>query len=258
MKEASTYLFKRYIAQASEFTPFTIEVAKGEGVYIWDTQGKKYIDFISSICVNNVGHRNNKVIEALQKQMQSYLHIMVYGEFIQKPQLDLAQRICENLPAQLQKIFFLNSGSEAIEGAIKLSRLYNGRKEIISFKNSYHGSTMGAMSVLGNKAIQQVFKPLLPKHKLLEYNKEEDLQKITTETCCVIAEAIQSGAGMITPKNDFLKKLRKRCTQTGTLLIFDEIQTGFGRCGSLFAFQSYHAIPDILCVAKGMGGGMPI
>lgn len=251
-------LFKRYIAQASEYPTFTVDVDRAEGIYVWDTQGKRYIDFISSICVNNLGHRHPKIVQAIQEQMDKYLHVMVYGEFIQGPQLVLAQKLAEVLPPQLQKIFFLNSGSEAMEGAIKLARLYNKRKEIIGFSKSYHGSTMGAMSVLGHDEIRQTFEPLLPYHKMLRYNQEADLEAITQETCCVVAEVIQSGAGMVCAEKAFLKKLRERCTEVGALLIFDEIQTGFGRTGKLFAFEHYELVPDILCIAKGMGGGMPI
>lgn len=251
-------LFKRYIAQSSEYKPFTLDVAKGEGVYIWDTSGKKYIDFISSICVNNVGHRNPKVMEAIEEQMQKYLHVMVYGEFIQQPQLDLAKALCALLPPCLQKVFFLNSGSEAIEGAVKLSRLYNHRSEIISFSNSYHGSTMGAMTLLGNDSIRSVFNPLLPEHILLKYNDIAELDKITKKTSCVVTEVIQSGGGVIEASDEFLLALRQKCTETGTLLIYDEIQTGYGRSGDWFAFEKSGVAPDILCIAKGMGGGMPI
>ena len=258
MDSRNRHLFKRYIAQASEFEPFIIDVAKGEGVYVWDKEGKKYIDFISSICVNNVGHRNPVVLKALEEQMQKYLHIMVYGEFIQQPQLDLAETLCQCLPPNLQKIFLLNSGSEAIEGAIKLARLYNHRSEIISFANSYHGSTIGAMSALGNEPIRQRFDPLLPDHRLLEYDNEEPLDAISDKTCCVIAEVIQSGSGMKEAHAGFLRKLRQKCTEHGALLIFDEIQSGFGRTGRLFAFEHEGIVPDILCIAKGMGGGMPI
>lgn len=252
------HLFKRYIAQASEFDPFILDVEKGEGVYIWDKEGKRYIDFISSICVNNVGHRNPVVLKALEEQMRKYLHIMVYGEFIQQPQLDLAETLCNNLPPQLQKIFLLNSGSEAVEGAIKLARLHNRRGEIVSFRNSYHGSTMGAMSALGNEPIRHRFDPLLPRHRLLDYNNIGQLEQISEETCCVIAEVIQSGGGMIEADAEWIARLRQRCTEAGALLIFDEIQSGFGRTGKLFAFEHYGTVPDILCIAKGMGGGMPI
>ncbi|MCM1041509.1 MAG: aspartate aminotransferase family protein [Bacteroides sp.] len=258
MQDPNRFLFKKYIAQSSDFEPFSLDIEKGEGIYLWDKAGKKYIDFISGICVNNVGHRNPVVMKAIEEQMQKYLHVMVYGEFIQQPQLDLAQELCAGLPPQLQKIFLLNSGSEAIEGAMKLARLYNHRSQIVSFSNSYHGSTMGAMSVLGNPPIRQRFDPLLPEHLLLEYNNTAQLENITEKTCCVVAEVIQSGGGMREATPGFMQALRERCTQTGTLLIFDEIQSGFGRTGKLFAFEHYGVVPDILCLAKGMGGGMPI
>lgn len=252
------HLFKKYIAQASDFAPFCIDVEKGEGIYLWDKAGKKYIDFISGICVNNVGHRHPVVTKAIEEQMRKFLHVMVYGEFIQQPQLDLAAALCARLPSQLQKVFLLNSGSEAMEGAIKLARLYNHRSQIVSFSRSYHGSTMGAMSVLGNPPIRRRFDPLLPDHLLLEYNDVAQLEKITDKTCCVVAEVIQSGSGMTEATPGFMEALRRRCTQTGALLVFDEIQSGFGRTGKLFAFEHYGQVPDILCLAKGMGGGMPI
>lgn len=252
------HLFKRYMAQASNMDSFIVDVEKAEGVFLWDKEGKKYIDFIASICVNNVGHRNPAVMEALQKQMRQYLHVMVYGEFIQQPQLDLAQALCQELPGRLQKIFLLNSGSEAMDGAIKLARLANHRGGIVSFRNSYHGSSMGAMSALGNDPIRQRFDPLLPGHRLLDYNKMESLELIDKQTSCVIAEVVQSGGGMLEADTAWLRRLRERCTETGALLVFDEIQSGFGRTGKLFAFEHYGVEPDILCIAKGMGGGMPI
>lgn len=252
------HLFKKYIAQASDFAPFCIDVEKGEGIYLWDKAGKKYIDFISGICVNNVGHRHPVVTKAIEEQMRKFLHVMVYGEFIQQPQLDLAAALCARLPSQLQKVFLLNSGSEAMEGAIKLARLYNHRSQIVSFSRSYHGSTMGAMSVLGDPPIRRRFDPLLPDHLLLEYNDVAQLEKITDKTCCVVAEVIQSGSGMTEATPGFMEALRRRCTQTGALLVFDEIQSGFGRTGKLFAFEHYGQVPDVLCLAKGMGGGMPI
>lgn len=258
MTETSRHLFKKYIAQASDFAPFCLEVEKGEGIYLWDKAGKKHIDFIAGICVNNVGHRHPVVLKALEEQMQKYLHTMVYGEFIQQPQLDLASTLCAQLPPQLQKIFLLNSGSEAIEGAIKLARLHNHRSQIVSFAKSYHGSTMGAMSALGNPPIRERFSPLLPDHLLLEYDNIAQLAQISEQTCCVVVEVIQSGSGMCEASADFLKALRQRCDQTGALLIYDEIQSGFGRSGKLFAFEHSGVVPDVLCLAKGMGGGMPI
>ncbi len=261
-------LFRRYLAQASTFEPFIVDVDRADGVYVWDKSGKRYFDFISSICVNNIGHRNPAVMEALQAQMEKYLHVMVYGEFMQQPQIDYAARLCSFLPLELQKVFLVNSGSEAIEGAIKLARLHNGgqgfngstsgRSEIISFRGSYHGSTTGAMSALGNKEIHDLFNPLLPHTVLYDYGDISCIEKITQKTCCVILEPIQAGSGMTIPSVDFLQAIRKRCTEVGALLIYDEIQTGFGRTGKLFAFEHSGAVPDVLCIAKGMGGGMPI
>ncbi|MCL2026866.1 MAG: aspartate aminotransferase family protein [Bacteroidales bacterium] len=254
----SSALFKRYLAQTSTFKPFIIDVERAESVYIWDKSGKKYIDFTSGMCANNLGNRHPKVIAAIEKQLQKFSHTMVYGEFIQQPQIDFAQKICSLLPAELQQLFYVNSGSEAIEGAIKLARLNNHRSEIISFKNSYHGSTMGAMSAIGNESFRSLFQPLLPDAKILEFNNLAQLSEITEKTCCVITEVMRSGAGMELPNPLFLQALRSRCNETGALLIFDEIQTGFGRTGKLFAFEHYEVVPDILCIAKSMGGGLPI
>ena len=254
----SSALFKRYLAQTSTFKPFIIDVERAEGVYIWDKSGKEYIDFTSGMCANNLGNRHPKVIAAIEKQLQKFSHTMVYGEFIQQPQIDFAQKICSLLPANLQQLFYVNSGSEAIEGAIKLARLNNHRSEIISFKNSYHGSTMGAMSAIGNESFRSLFQPLLPDAKILEFNNLAQLSEITEKTCCVITEVMRSGAGMELPNPLFLQALRSRCNETGALLIFDEIQTGFGRTGKLFAFEHYEVVPDILCIAKSMGGGLPI
>lgn len=256
--ERHTKEFAKYIAQSSKYKPFSIDAARGEGVYIWDSCGKKYIDFISSICVNNVGHRHPKVLEAIEKQMQEYLHIMVYGEFIQEPQLILAKKLCSLMPSDNYKVFFVNSGSEAIEGAVKLSRLANGRKKIISFKNSYHGSTFGAVSLLGDEEIKKNFSPLLPELQLLNYNNTNELSAIDTNTCCVVAEVIQSGGGVLEGSEKFLKALRQKCDEMGAMLIFDEIQTGCGRTGDFFAYEHHGVVPDILCLAKGLGGGMPI
>jgi len=254
----SSALFKRYLAQTSNFTPFIVDVERAEGVYIWDKSEKKYLDFTSGMCANNLGNRHPKVISAIESQLQKFSYTMVYGEFIQQPQIDFAEKICSLLPGNLQQLFYVNSGSEAIEGAIKLARLNNSRSEIISFKNSYHGSTMGAMSVLGNESYRSLFQPMLPDTKLLEFNNVEQLSEITEKTCCVITEVIRSGAGMELPNPAFLQALRSRCNETGALLIFDEIQTGLGRTGKLFAFEHYNVVPDILCIAKSMGGGMPI
>lgn len=250
--------FRQYIAQVGEIDPIMIDVEKAEGIYVWDTEGKKYIDMLSGICVGNIGHRNPRVIDAVKAQMDKYMHVMVYGEFVQSPQLEYAKYLIANLPKGFDQIFYVNSGSEAIEGALKTAKIFTKRTEVISFKNSYHGSTLGAVSMLSAEEFTEKFRPLIPDCRSIEYNNEEDLNKITTKTACVVAESIQAGAGVILPNKDFLKKLRQRCSQVGALLIMDEIQTGFGRSGKLFAFENYAVVPDILCIAKGMGGGMPI
>lgn len=250
--------FRRYVAQLNEFDSLMIDVARAEGIYVEDTSGKTYIDMLSGICVGNMGHRNPKVIAAIKKQLDSYMHVMVYGEFVQSPQLAYAKRLAAYLPEELSQMFFVNSGSEAIEGAMKLARLYTGRSEILSMKNSYHGSTLGAVSLLSDPKYTECFRPLIPECGYLEFNNEDDLQYITEKTACVVTEVIQAGGGVVLPKKGYLEKLRQRCSETGTLLILDEIQTGFGRTGSLFAFQQENFVPDVLCIAKGMGGGMPI
>lgn len=250
--------FRQYVAQVGEIDPIMIDVEKAEGIFVWDTNGKKYIDMLSGICVGNIGHRNPRVVEKIKQQLDKYMHIMVYGEFVQSPQLDYAKRLMSVLPSNFNQIFYVNSGSEAIEGAIKTARLYNQRTEVISFKDSYHGSTLGAVSLLSGEEYTKKFRPLIPDCRQIEFNNEEDLQHITHKTSCVVAETIQAGPGVVLPKNDFLKKLKARCEEVGALLIMDEIQTGFGRTGKLFAFMNYGFVPDILCIAKGMGGGMPI
>ncbi len=220
--------------------------------------GKKYLDLISGIGVSSVGHRHPEVIQAIKDQLDKHLHVMVYGELIQGPQVKLAEKLASLLPASISSFYFVNSGSEAVEGALKLAKRATGRTEIVSFKNAYHGSTHGALSVMGNETLKQSFRPLLPDIKFLDFNNATQLSEISSRTACVIAETIQGEAGVIVPENDFLKKLRKRCDETGALLILDEIQCGFGRTGQLFAFEHYGIVPDILCMAKGMGGGMPI
>ncbi|MBX7183427.1 MAG: aspartate aminotransferase family protein [Bacteroidia bacterium] len=250
-------LFFKHIGQTSPF-PLAIEISKAEGVFIEDTQGKKYIDFISGIAVSNVGHCHPDVIKAITEQANRYMHTMVYGEYIQSPQVQLAHLLSSNLPSNLQSVYFVNSGAEAIDGALKLAKRYTKRTELISFKNSYHGSTHGPLSIMGSETYKNAFRPLLPNTKLIEFNKLNDLEQITHDTACVVVEPIQGEAGVILPENDYLQKLQKKCNQTGALLIVDEIQTGCGRTGSLWAFESYQIIPDILCLAKGLGGGMPI
>jgi acetylornithine/succinyldiaminopimelate/putrescine aminotransferase len=250
-------LFLNHVAQTSE-TPLALEIEKAEGVYLFDVSGKKYIDLIAGISVSNVGHRHPNVVAAIKNQLDKYMHLMVYGEYVQNPQVNLAKALSDLLPENLTAVYFVNSGSEAIEGAMKLAKRYTNRSEIISFKNSYHGSTHGSLSIMGSEEFKNAYRPLLPDTKQIEYNNIDQLKEITSKTACVVVETIQGEAGAIVPQNDFLRAVRKRCTEVGALMIADEIQCGFGRTGKLFAFEHYDFVPDILCLAKGMGGGMPI
>lgn len=250
-------LFYNHLAQTSE-TPLALEIERAEGIYLFDVSGKSYMDLISGISVSNVGHCHPKVISAIQNQLEKYLHLMVYGEYIQSPQVKLAKLLSEQLPEKLSSVYFVNSGGEAIEGAMKLAKRYTGRTEIISFKNAYHGSTHGSLSLMGNEEFKNAYRPLLPDIKQLAFNNINDLQNITTKTAAVFVETIQAEAGMVMPEGDYLNQLQIRCNKVGALLVADEIQCGFGRTGKLFAFEHYNFIPDILCLAKGMGGGMPI
>jgi acetylornithine/succinyldiaminopimelate/putrescine aminotransferase len=250
-------IFYKYLAQTSD-SPLAIEVERAEGVYLYGPNGKKYIDLISGISVSNIGHRHPRVIEAIKDQLDKYMHLIVYGEFIQSPQVKFAELLTSNLPENLNNVYFVNSGSEAVEGALKLSKRYTQRTEIISFKNAYHGSSHGALSVMGDERMKNAFRPLLPDVRILEFNNIDTLNQVTTNTACVIVEPIQGEAGVIVPDNEFIKKLRNICSEKGVLLIFDEIQTGFGRTGSLWAFEQFEVAPDILLLAKGMGGGLPI
>lgn len=250
-------LFLLNTAQTSSF-PRLLEVEKAEGCYLYDPSGKKYLDLVSGFAVSNIGHRHPNVIAAIQQQIEKYLHVTVYGEFIQSPQVKFAHRLSEVLPPNLSSIYFTNSGTEATEGALKLAKKHTNRSEIISFNGAYHGSTHGALSVMGNEYYKQAYRPLLPDIKFINLNKTEELENITKKTAAVILEAVQGEAGIRVPDFEYIKALRKKCDETGTLLIFDEIQTGFGRTGKLFAFEHYGITPDILLIAKGMGGGMPI
>jgi acetylornithine/succinyldiaminopimelate/putrescine aminotransferase len=250
-------LFLDHVAQTSA-APLCLEIVRAEGCKLFDADGKEYIDLIGGISVCNVGHRHPKVIEAIKKQLDDYLHIMVYGELVQSPQVQYATMLTAHLPASLNSVFFTASGSEATEGAMKLAKRVKNRTQIISFKNSYHGSTQGALSVMGSEYWQQAFRPLLPDVLQLNYNAFEDLENITERTACVIAETIQAEAGVIVPQNGWLKALRKKCDETGTLLVLDEIQCGFGRNGTLWAFEQFDVVPDILLLGKALGGGMPL
>ena len=250
-------LFLNHVGQTSA-APLCLEIIKAEGSILYDINGKEYIDLIGGISVCNVGHRHPAVIEAIKKQADAYLHIMVYGELVQSPQVQYAKMLVEHLPASLNSVFFTASGSEATEGAMKLAKRYSNRTQIISFKNSYHGSTQGALSVMGSEYWQQAFRPLLPDVLQLNYNSFDDLERITERTACVIAETIQAEAGVLVPQNNWLKALRKKCSATGTLLILDEIQCGFGRNGTLWAFEQFGIVPDILLLGKALGGGMPM
>jgi acetylornithine/N-succinyldiaminopimelate aminotransferase len=250
-------LFLLNTAQTSDF-PRLLEVEKAEGCYIIDSTGKKYLDLVSGFAVSNLGHRHPNVIDAIKKQLDKYLHVTVYGEYIQAPQVLFAQKLSSVLPENLSSVYFTNSGAEATEGALKLAKKFTNRSQIISFHNAYHGSTHGALSVMGNEYYKQAYRPLLPDIHFINLNNKEELNDISNNTAAVILEAIQGEAGVRVPDKAYLKALRAKCNETGTVLIFDEIQTGFGRTGKLFAFEHFDVVPDILLLAKGMGGGMPI
>jgi len=235
-----------------------MEISHAEGSYIYDTNNKAYLDFVAGVSACTLGHKHPKVIAALKEQIDSYLHVMVYGEYIQKPAVELTKLIAKHLPKSLEKTYLTNSGTEAIEGALKLAKRATGRSQIIAAKKAYHGNTMGSMSVMGFEERKQAFRPLLPDVSFITFNKATDLQLITTKTACVILETIQGGAGFIEPTNNYLQKVEARCKEVGALFILDEIQPGIGRTGKLFGFQNYNCTPDILVTGKGLGGGMPI
>lgn len=250
-------LFLLNTAQTSN-SPRLIEIERSEGVYLYGPEGQRYIDLVSGFAVSNIGHRHPKVIEAIQDQLDRYLHVTVYGEFVQTPQVRLAEKLVSVLPSSLSSVYFTNSGTEATEGAMKIAKRYTGRQEIIAAKLAYHGSTQGALSLIGDEEYHRAYAPLLPGINFIPYNDIPALRAITTDTAAVILEAVQGEAGIRVPDIEYMKAVRRRCDETGTLLIFDEIQTGFGRTGKLFAFEHYGMVPDILLLAKGMGGGMPI
>ncbi len=250
-------LFFDHVALPS-VVPMGLEIERAEGIYLYSTDGKTYIDLVSGVCVSNLGHGHPAIVDAVKAQAEKYMHLMVYGEYVQSPQVQLAHKLATMLPPKLNSTYFVNSGSEAVDGALKLAKRFTGRTELVGFKNTYHGGTHGALSMLGNEDIKYAYRPLLPDTRFLRFNNFDDLKLISERTACVLVEPVQAEAGIILPENDFLKALRQRCDETGALLIFDEIQVGFGRTGKLFCFEHYDAVPDILCLAKGMGGGMPI
>ena len=249
--------FFKYQAQTSP-NPLALEIAYANGSYVYDSNKNAYLDFIAGVSANTLGHNHPKISQAIKDQVDKYTHVMVYGEFIQQPQLDLCKILATNLPNDLKTVYLTNSGTEATEGALKLAKRFTGRSEIIAAKNGYHGNTQGAMSVCGAEEQNSAFRPLIPGVKFIEFNNLLDIDKITNKTAGVILETIQGGAGFIEPKNDYLKKVLNKCNEVGALLILDEIQSGIGRTGKLFGFENYSVDPHIIVTGKGLGGGMPI
>lgn len=253
MREA----FFKYQAQTTPY-PLGLEIARAEACLIFDKEGQEYLDLVAGVSACSLGHCHPEVVEAVQQQAATYMHVMVYGETIQEPAVHYAKELCSKLPEELQCLYLVNSGTEAMEAAIKLARRATGRSEVFAAKNAYHGSTLGSLSLMGYEARKGAFRPLLPDVRFLHFNQEEELSKITTKTAAVVLETIQGGAGFILPENDYLKKVRERCDEVGALLVLDEIQPGFGRCGTLFAFEQFDCVPDLLVIGKGMASGMPI
>jgi acetylornithine/N-succinyldiaminopimelate aminotransferase len=249
--------FIKYQAQTSAY-PLGMEVSHAKGSYIFDTNNKKYLDFVAGVSACTLGHQPPRVNQAIKDQLDKYSHVMVYGEYSQGPAVEYCKLMASLLPEPLKKTYLVNSGTEAIEGALKLARRTTGRSQLISCHNAYHGNTMGSMSVMGFEERKQIFRPLIPDVDFITFNNEADLEKITTKTAGILLETIQGGAGFIQPQNDFLKKVRARCSEVGAMMILDEIQPGFGRTGKLFGFQNYDVVPDIVVMGKGMGGGMPV
>ena len=250
-------LFLRHVAQTSP-APLGLEIVKAKGSILRDVAGKKYLDLIAGISVCNVGHRHPKVVKAIKKQLDDYMHLLVYGEMIETPQVQYAKWLTDHLPAKLNSVYFTNSGTEATEGAMKLAKRVTGRTQIIAFNKSYHGSTQGALSIMGDEYWRNAFRPLLPDVLHLEYDSFESLQEITTQTACVIAETIQAERGVVAPSAQWMVALEIKCRKTGTLLVLDEIQTGFGRTGTLWGFEQFDVVPDIVLLGKALGGGMPL
>ena len=249
--------FFKYQAQTTTH-PLAMQISRAEGSYIYDINNKPYLDFVAGVSACSLGHRHPKVVSAIKKQLDKYMHVMVYGEYILEPAVELTKYLAQYLPKPLEKTYLTNSGTEAIEGALKLAKIATGRSEIIAANKAYHGNTMGAMSVMGFEERKQPFRPLIPGTRFIDFNNEFELKYITHKTAAVILETIQGGAGFIMPKNGFLKKVRERCNEVGALLILDEIQPGIGRTGKLFGFEHFDCIPDILVLGKGLGGGLPI
>lgn len=250
-------LFLKNTAQTSS-SPRLFEIVKAEGVYLYGPDGQRYLDLVSGFNVSNIGHRHPKVLAAIQDQLEKYLHVTVYGEFVQAPQVQFATTLLDVLPGSFESVYLTNSGTEAVEGSMKIAKKYTGRRQIIAAEQAYHGSTQGALSLIGNEAYREAYAPLLPEIDFIRFNSIESLVAITEQTAAVIVEAIQGEAGVRVPSMEFMQALRKKCDETGALLIFDEIQTGFGRTGKMFAFEHFGIVPDILMLAKGIGGGMPL
>lgn len=249
--------FLKYQAQTTPH-PLGLAISSAKGSYIYDTENTAHLDFVAGVSACSVGHCHPEVVSAIKEQAEKYLHVMVYGEYVQEPAVAFCKKLVSLLPSNLESVYLVNSGTEAIEGALKLARRVTGRSEILAAKHAYHGNTMGSLSLLGLEERKSAFRPLLPGVGFITFNNEDDLAKITSNTAAVILETIQGGAGFIMPKNDYLSKVRKRCNETGTQLILDEIQPGFGRTGKLFAFEHFNCSPDILVVGKGMAGGLPV
>ncbi len=250
-------LFLRHVAQTSP-APLALDIVKAKGSVLRDADGKKYLDLIAGISVCNVGHRHPKVVKAIKKQVDDYMHLLVYGEMVETPQVQFAKWLTDHLPASLNSVYFTNSGAEATEGAMKLAKRFTNRTGIIAFNKSYHGSTQGALSIMGDEYWRNAFRPLLPDVLHLEYDSFESLEHITTQTACVIAETVQGERGVVAPSVQWMKALRQKCNETGTLLVLDEIQTGFGRTGTLWGFEQFEVVPDIVLMGKALGGGMPL
>ena len=257
MSEILRKQFLQHVGQTSP-EPMLVEVERAEGVFFYTPEGKPYYDLISGVSVSNVGHGNPAVVEAVCRQARDYMHVMVYGELVETPQVEYARLLAEQLPGEIDSIYFLNSGAEAVEGALKLAKRVTGRPEMISMQGAYHGSTHGAMSMMGGEEHKSAFRPLLPDVRQIRYNNFDDIQLITTRTACLLVEPVQGEAGVIPPAEGYLEALRRRCDEVGAMLIFDEIQTGMGRSGEMFACVKYGVTPDIICLAKALGGGMPL